>query len=104
MADYDITPEAKRDLKDIACYTDQMWGREQTRIYERKLIVGFDKIGRGNFTQRPFKEAGPDIFLMHCEHHFIFYVREKTKKPVIFAILHEKMDLIARIKSRLKSD
>lgn len=85
-------------------YTDQMWGRRQTRIYERKLIAGFDKIGRGNFVERQFKEVGSDIFLMHCQHHFIFYVREEGKKPVIFAILHEKMDLIVRIKSRLKND
>lgn len=62
ITDYDITPEAKRDLKDIVRYTDQMWGRRQTRIYERKLIAGFDKIGRGNFVERQFKEVGSDIF------------------------------------------
>ena len=103
MSNYEITLEAKKDLKNIARYTDDTWGRNQTRAYERKLIAGFDKIGRGNFVERKFKKAGPDIFLMHCEHHFIFYLRRKSSNPVIFAVLHEHMDLINQIKLRLKN-
>jgi toxin ParE1/3/4 len=32
-----ITPKARADLKDISCYTDQTWGRQQRLNYLKQL-------------------------------------------------------------------
>lgn len=65
------------------------------------LDVCFDKIGKGEIVDRLLKDAGPGIYVRNCEHHFVFYLRERSSRAVIFAVLHEQMDLITQLKKRL---
>jgi toxin ParE1/3/4 len=37
-----------------------------------------------------------------CQHHYIYCVKLAKTTPLIIAILHERMDLIARISERLE--
>ena len=97
---YTLDPEAVEDLLGIAHYTETTWGSEQSRIYESKLIQGFQTIVEGSLIAKPFKGENKDLFFVHCEHHYIFYLKG-TKPLAIVAILHERMDLIAEIKKRL---
>ncbi len=36
-----------------------------------------------------------------CEHHYVFFMTRDDACPLILAVLHENMDLIARISERL---
>jgi len=38
-----------------------------------------------------------------CEHHYVFYLRPDGQKPHILAVLHEHMDLLARLDDRLST-
>ena len=38
----------------------------------------------------------------HCEHHYVFYIcLPGDNQPVIIAVLHERMDMLVRLKTRL---
>jgi len=43
----------------------------------------------------------PSLRVTRCEHHYIFCIWREGAPAIIIAILHERMDLIARIKDRL---
>ena len=97
---YTLVPEAVEDLRNIAHYTETKWGHEQSNVYESKLVKSFQTIAEGNLMERPFKGINKDLFFIHCEHHYIFYLRS-TNPVTIIAVLHERMDLITEVKKRL---
>ncbi|SHJ75776.1 ParE toxin of type II toxin-antitoxin system, parDE [Malonomonas rubra DSM 5091] len=44
MSAFTLTEKAKADLKDIARFTQQRWGREQRNKYLELLDVSFHKL------------------------------------------------------------
>lgn len=102
MSGYELTALAEEDLRAIARYTIGTWGIEQAKLYEGLLLKRFQEIVQGNITPRVFLKNRPDLLFTHCEHHYIFYWQPKDReKPIILAVLHEKMDLMQRLKNRL---
>lgn len=101
MASYRVTPLAKSDLQGIARYTIKTWGRSQNETYKKKLADCFEKLGEGEVSGKPLSEIEADLFVKRCEHHYIFYLKERAAPAEIIAILHEKMDLMTRLKERL---
>ena len=101
MLPYELTPDAERDLREIARYTLRQWGARQQQRYARVLEAGFQAIAQRRLVTRPFSPRYPDVFVSHCGHHYIFYVHPKGQKPRIFAVFHENMDLLARLAERL---
>ncbi|MFQ5444170.1 MAG: type II toxin-antitoxin system RelE/ParE family toxin [Nitrospinales bacterium] len=101
MPGYELTAEADSDLEDIARYTIREWGTKQAAQYAGKLERCFEKIARKEAVFRSFSEKLPEASVTRCEHHYIFYLHPEGKRPVIFAVLHERMDLLARLKDRL---
>ena len=95
MPAYELTPEAEADLEGIAEYTLREWGAEQQARYAALLEAGF--------IRRRFSEHYSHVFVTRCEHHYVFYIRpEGTPVPRILAVLHERMNLIARLRDRLE--
>jgi len=53
----------------------------------------------------PFRQASeryPALRVARCEHHFIFCLPQEEEPALIVAILHERMDLVARVAARLE--
>ena len=98
---YELTPDAERDLREIAQYTLRQWGARQQRRYARLLEAGLRTIAQRRIVLRPFSPHYPDVFVSHCEHHYIFYLHPEGQKPRIFAVFHEHMALLARLAERL---
>lgn len=101
----DFTPEAIKDLSDIARHTSSKWGKEQALRYAELLKERFTEISEGSvFSKSIFPATYPAVLFCRCEHHCIFFMppQVKNKKPVILAVLHERMDLLARLSERLK--
>jgi plasmid stabilization system protein ParE len=98
----DFTEEAIKDLSDIASYTAETWGHEQALRYAELLNGCFKEIAKGRiFTKVAFSKY-PNVRVCRCEHHYIFYLhRQGNVKPVILAVLHERMNFLARLKERL---
>ena len=40
-----------------------------------------------------------DVRIHRCEHHHIVYLKED--RPIVIAILHERMDFVRRLRNRL---
>jgi len=102
MPGYELTILAEEDMRDIARYTIDKWGIAQAERYEALLSKRFQEIAQGVITPRIFLKRRPDLLFTYCEHHYIFYWQPKDKvKPIILAVLHERMDLMQRLKNRL---
>lgn len=101
MPDYILSTEAEGDLLSIIQYTTEKWGNEQAEEYIRRLDEGFSSLS-SLLVKRRFLKRFDELYVQRCEHHFIFYLfGEGASPPIIIAILHENMDLIARLKDRL---
>ncbi|MDR3450619.1 MAG: type II toxin-antitoxin system RelE/ParE family toxin [Alphaproteobacteria bacterium] len=96
MAALRKTRQVEQDLIDIWLYTAEKWGEAQADKYLRALETRFEEISRGAVPLKILAEA---IRYVRCEHHFIFVLA--GKKPVVVTVLHEKMDLLTRLKKRL---
>ena len=102
MPDYKLTTHAEQDLRDIARYTIDKWGMTQAERYEAILSKRFQEIAQGVIPPRTFLKRRPDLLFTHCGHHYIFYMQSKNSaNPIILAVLHERMDLMQRLKNRL---
>ena len=98
----DFTREAIKDLSDIASYTAETWGHEQALRYAELLNEKFKKIARGLIFSKVAFSKYPNVRVCRCEHHYIFFMHpQKSPKPVILAVLHERMNLLERLKERL---
>lgn len=98
---YILTQLAAGDLKDIARYTLNEWGKKQSLRYASLLEKRFQEIAAGAAISRSFSSLYPQIQVTPCEHHYIFYVHDDGERPCILAVLHERMDLVSRLQDRL---
>jgi len=101
MADYELAPEVEGDLEGIFDYTIDRWGVEQAYRYKGKLAAHFSRLGQGKTMTRTFLKRSPELQVSRCEHHYVFHLNRRSLPPLIVAVLHERMDLVNRIKSRL---
>lgn len=97
MPPYDLTPAAEADVREIARYTLRQWGARQQQRYARQLEACFRRIAEGRDRSRAFSERYPQVRVARCQHHYAFYVQPEGQKPLILAVLHEQMDLLARL-------
>ena len=93
MKGFELSKEAKEDLRKIARHTEKQWGREQRYLYIKQFDDVFhvlaEKPALGK--QCDFIKVGYRKFSQIS--HLIFY-REVTKnKILIVRILHKKMDI-----------
>lgn len=102
MKRYKLTASAEKDLIGIWNYTYDTWGEAQADSYLSKLEVGLVNLTKSPRTHKSPLPSYPGVRSVHCEHHYIFFLN--TEKPIILAILHEKMDLMLRLKKILLGD
>ena len=98
---YDLTPDARRDIRSLWLYTVAEWGERQADRYIRLLETGMQRIAQRRTVPRRFSERYPQVLVSRCEHHYIFYIHPDGQKPRILAVLHEHMDLLTRLVERL---
>lgn len=101
MANYELTQAAEEDLKDIALYTVSKWGVKQATRYGALLDSHFEAIGNGKARTRIFLTHRPELRVSRVERHYVFHLERESTGPLILAVLHENMDLMARLRARL---
>ena len=101
MPPYELTPAAQNDLREIARYTLKQWGETQSLHYAGLLEQCFVEIAARSKVSRAVSERYPTLRVCRCEHHYVFYLYPIDKPPLIIAVLHEKMDILKRLKGRL---
>ncbi len=92
MKEFELTREAKQDLRGIAKFTEKRWGRNQRYLYMKQFDDAFHfladtpSVGKKcDYIKLGFKKFPQGS-------HIIFY-RDGTKsKIIIIRILHKNMD------------
>ena len=99
MTIYRFTRSAREDLIDIWLYTRENWGEAQADSYQDSLHVCCEQIAVGR-AQVKLVPGLNRIRSHRCQHHYLFFV-EQNSSVVIIAVLHERMNLIERLRDRL---
>jgi toxin ParE1/3/4 len=100
MTAYDLSPDAEADLEGVWNYTCDNWGADQADKYMGQIATCCERIAAGEAYCRRFPEIDPRLGSHHCQHHYIFFL-ETASKPIIIAVLHERMEMLTRLKRRL---
>ena len=90
---FHLTTKAKKELIEIAKYTEKNWGVKQRNIYLEQLDKTFHVI-----AQNPKKGKNCDYIRagyhkISAGRHIIFYRQFSAKEIQIVSILHDAMDV-----------
>lgn len=103
MTDYILTAAAEADLRGIIRHTRKQWGDAQVRRYVDDLERGIKRLVAGEGMFNAMDEIRPALRMARCGHHYVFCLPRKGAPALIVAILHERMNLMARLADRLQS-
>ncbi len=97
MIHFSLTAKAKHDLKQIAKFTQEKWGKEQRNIYLKQFDNTFHRLAKKPElgTSCDFIKSGYRKFPQAS--HIIFYKLESNSEIEIIRILHKRMDVIAQL-------
>lgn len=98
---YVVAKGAAADLKEITRYTAQQWGEAQCRVYIAQLEKAAEAVAKGEGGFKDMSALIPGLRVATSGKHYIFCLTRPTALPIILAILHERMDIMARLKNRL---
>jgi toxin ParE1/3/4 len=89
---FQLSNEAKRDLRSIALFTENRWGRTQRNLYIKQLDEAFLMLARKpnlgiscdyiRDGYKKFPQGG----------HIVFYKCSKPANILVVRILHKSMD------------
>ncbi|RMF00820.1 MAG: type II toxin-antitoxin system RelE/ParE family toxin [Alphaproteobacteria bacterium] len=91
MANYRLTPAAKRDLDDIWNYTEERWGRSQAPVYIGLLRSAIERCCDRHYPARPIDHIKPGYFRANAGSHAIIY-RWDGDMLVVVRVLHGRRD------------
>ncbi len=90
---------AEARMLDIWDYTLEKWGEEQADLYLRSLIERIHSLSRQRHRWRPLADKTlPGMWFVRHEHHFVFFRELPSGAIGVITVLHEQMDLPARVK------
>lgn len=102
MTSYEKTQATLDDWRKIAGYTRDNYGEAQTRKYMASLLKCIEATAKGTGVYKDKQMGSRKIRIKHCQKHYIFSLVQKNKPLLVLAIFHEKMDLMTRLKNRLR--
>lgn len=97
MPTFTLTNMAKADLKDIANFTQNRWGREQRNLYLQMLDVSFQQLADNPLTGKDCSEIRIGYRKLNAGSHVIFYRQTLSDTIEIVRVLHEHMDIETRL-------
>jgi toxin ParE1/3/4 len=92
MSSFRLTRKAREDLKSIARYTQQTWGRKQRNKYLTLLDKRFSALAETRTLGHTCDEIRPGYRKFHEGRHIIYY-RAAADGIEIVRILHASMDV-----------
>ncbi len=101
---YVLTQSAAADLRAITRYTRKQWGDDQTRTYIAKLEQCTETLAKGSGFYKDLSMLHLGLRMVLSEHHYIFCLPRPAAPALVIAILHERMDLMVRLKLRLATE
>jgi toxin ParE1/3/4 len=90
---FKLTVRAKEDLKNIAYYTQEVWGLDQRNLYLRHIDNIFYRIAKFPEQGRICDNICQGYYKIGVGKHIIFYRQINKKEIQIVRVLHESMDI-----------
>ncbi|AHF93205.1 plasmid stabilization protein [Opitutaceae bacterium TAV5] len=95
---------AQTRLLEIWNYTERIWGEKQADAYIRELVDAANLAGDERHRWRPLRERTlPGVFFVRHRHHYIFFRELSGGTLGVISILHENMDIPARLREDARS-
>lgn len=99
----ELRPRARLDLGEIWRYTADRWDRRQADLYVGRLIQTIDDLRSPGRRTRTRDAIHPGLRSVKTGSHLIFFLMSEDGVDVV-RILHERMDLAARLAEELQRD
>ena len=97
MSGFVLTKAAKADLKSIGRYTQNTWGVEQRNRYLAMLDSSFHDLMANPRMGRDCSDIRLGYYKHRVGKHRVFYRHSEANQIEIVRILHERMDVEARL-------
>jgi len=97
MPSFTLTNMAKADLKEIANFTQNRWGREQRNLYLQMLDVSFQQLAANPLKGIDCSDIRLGYRKLNAGSHVIFYRQTLPDMIEIVRILHGHMDIETRL-------
>ncbi|MES9861223.1 MAG: type II toxin-antitoxin system RelE/ParE family toxin [Candidatus Thiodiazotropha sp. LLP2] len=91
MSAFSVSRAARADLKNIAAYTQKVWGAEQRRTYLKGLDLAFRFLADNPLAGSPCEYVAEGLRKHRFESHTIFY-ENVDSAVLIVRVLHNSMD------------
>ena len=91
-----LRPKAQDDLKNIADFSLEKWGKDQEESYLRMLQSSFQSISENPHLGRSVDDVIPGLRRFLAGRHIILYFIAKDHIDVV-RILHHSMDILLHI-------
>lgn len=76
MLPFELTEQAKQDLKEIYRYTITTWSEGHAKRYAAKLDENFFEIANQTAIVRRFSSLDTEIMFSRCGRHYIFFTHQ----------------------------
>lgn len=93
MKTFELTGKAKTDLRAIAIFTDERWGRDQRNLYIKQFDEAFKLLANTPQAGRACNDIKPGYRKFPQGSHIIFYMEVDDTTIRIVRILHKNMDV-----------
>lgn len=103
MIGFVLSQAAEADLREIIRFTRKQWGDAQVRRYIGDLEDGMTRLAAGQGVFKDMSALYPSLRMARCQHHYVFCLPREDAPTVVVAIFHERMDLMARLATRLNA-
>jgi len=94
---FEISNEAKNDLRSIARFTENRWGKQQRNLYLQQLDDAFQLLGKTTSIGIECNQIREGYRKFPQGSHIIFYKSGKTSNIFIVRILHKSMDYESKL-------
>ncbi len=92
MKSFELTKEAKKDLRIIARFTEKRWGRDQRFLYIKQFDDVFYLLSENPSLGKRCEYIKKGYRKFPQSSHIIFYREGEKSKIIIIRILHKNMD------------
>jgi toxin ParE1/3/4 len=89
-------PEFSRAIDDIFDFTTERWGILQAEAYVKQIFARIDGLAQGRLEARPRKGVLAEFQFLRAGRHVVV-VRPSWNRLEVLTVLHEAMDIEARI-------
>lgn len=101
MIPYQLAEAAEADMRAIIRHTRAEWGIEQARAYAHGLELAMQALADHPRRHRGLAGVHPDLRIARFRKHLLFALPRPDAPTLILAIMHERMDMLARLAHRL---